>query len=316
MNEVPLMSEAEATFSGPSAGALLRQAREAAGLHIGALAVSLKVPVRKIEALEADRVDLLPDAVFARALASSICRTLKVNANPVLARLPQGLLPKLKTVENSLNATYQGSGVSGQSTLARRLSRPFVVIGLLLVAGAAFLLVMPMKTDTASEKTTEPIALPVPAVSSLPLPSPASVPNVAGESTGQKTPSGDLKLPEGTGEKAAQNAGQAVAAGATVSASMATEAKAPVSTPEIPGSGAEGVVVFSARGTSWIEVTDAAGVVQLRKTLSSGETAGASGLSPLKVVVGRVDSISLRVRGKEFDLAAVARDNVARFEVR
>ena len=36
-----------------TAGALLRQAREAAGLHIAALAVSLKVPVKKIEALEA-----------------------------------------------------------------------------------------------------------------------------------------------------------------------------------------------------------------------------------------------------------------------
>ena len=35
-----------------SAGALLREAREAAGLHIGALAVSLKVPVKKLEALE------------------------------------------------------------------------------------------------------------------------------------------------------------------------------------------------------------------------------------------------------------------------
>ena len=47
---------------GPSAGALLRSAREAAGLHIAALAVSLKVPVKKLEALEQDRMDLLPDA--------------------------------------------------------------------------------------------------------------------------------------------------------------------------------------------------------------------------------------------------------------
>ena len=49
--------------AGPAvtAGSLLREARAAAGLHIAALAVSLKVPVRKLEALEADRLYLLPD---------------------------------------------------------------------------------------------------------------------------------------------------------------------------------------------------------------------------------------------------------------
>ena len=50
------MSEAvlPATETRLSGGAMLRQAREAAGLHIGALAVSLRVPVKKLEALEAD----------------------------------------------------------------------------------------------------------------------------------------------------------------------------------------------------------------------------------------------------------------------
>ena len=54
------------------AGNLLRKAREATGLHVAALAVSLKVPVSKLEALEAGRIDLLPDLTFARALAASV----------------------------------------------------------------------------------------------------------------------------------------------------------------------------------------------------------------------------------------------------
>lgn len=37
-----------------TAGALLRQARESTGLHIAALAVAMKVPVKKLEALEAE----------------------------------------------------------------------------------------------------------------------------------------------------------------------------------------------------------------------------------------------------------------------
>ena len=69
-------------------GALLKNARQASGLHIAALAVTLKVPVKKLEALESDRLDLLADAVFVRALAASVCRTLKVDATPILALLP------------------------------------------------------------------------------------------------------------------------------------------------------------------------------------------------------------------------------------
>ena len=61
--------------SGPSAGALLRHARQAAGLHLDALSVALKVPIHKLEALEQDRHELLTDTVFVRALAASVCRT-------------------------------------------------------------------------------------------------------------------------------------------------------------------------------------------------------------------------------------------------
>ena len=67
---------------------LLKQAREAAGLHVAALAAALKVPVRKLEDLEAGRFDRLPDMTFARALASSACRHLKIDPAPVLAQLP------------------------------------------------------------------------------------------------------------------------------------------------------------------------------------------------------------------------------------
>ena len=55
-------------------GALLREAREAQGLHIAALAAAIKVTQKKLELLEADRFDALPDATFARALAQTVCR--------------------------------------------------------------------------------------------------------------------------------------------------------------------------------------------------------------------------------------------------
>ena len=76
------------------------------------------------------------------------------------------------------------------------------------------------------------------------------------------------------------------------------------------------VVVFTAKTESWVEATDAKGQVVLRRVLATGEVAGASGLLPLKVVVGRANATQVEIRGKAFDVNAIAKDNVARFEVK
>jgi cytoskeleton protein RodZ len=78
----------------------------------------------------------------------------------------------------------------------------------------------------------------------------------------------------------------------------------------------EAIISFSASGMSWIKVTDSQGKVTLQKTLAAGETASANGQPPLSVVVGKVDATQVQVRGKTFDLQTVARENVARFEVK
>ena len=123
--------------AGPTAGALLREAREAAGLHIAALALSLKVPVRKLEALEADRYDLLPDAVFVRALASSVCRTLKMDPAPVLDRLPQTSAPRLAQDAGGINAPFRAPGDSRGPSWIDQLSRPVFLAVFALLLGAA-----------------------------------------------------------------------------------------------------------------------------------------------------------------------------------
>jgi cytoskeleton protein RodZ len=63
-------------------------------------------------------------------------------------------------------------------------------------------------------------------------------------------------------------------------------------------------------------VTDGKGDIALRKQMQAGESAGASGPLPLRVTVGRVDNTVVQVRGKAFDVRAVSRNNVARFEVK
>ena len=64
------------------------------------------------------------------------------------------------------------------------------------------------------------------------------------------------------------------------------------------------------------EATDAKGQVVLHRILNAGEVASASGALPLKVVVGRANNTQVQIRGNAFDLNPVAKDNVARFEVK
>ncbi len=77
-----------------------------------------------------------------------------------------------------------------------------------------------------------------------------------------------------------------------------------------------GPLVLKAKVPSWVSVIDARGVSVFNKVLAAGEVAAVSGATPLKVTVGKADGTEVLVRGKAFDLAPVARENVARFEVK
>lgn len=284
-----------------SAGALLREARERAGVHIGALAVGLKVPVKKIEALESDRLDLLPDAVFARALASSIARTLKADPAPILAALPQGQTRGFE-VGGMVSPIKTDAGThSVVGALMGILRKPAVLIGSVLVIGALALVFVPM-----SEAPTSNQALTLPSTDSLAAAqagsdAAANLPKVASNDSPMGM-AGQLGLPA----TALPDSGKPTDAAMALGSGVEVQAK----------SGNSGLIVLNASGLTWVEVTDAAGVVQLRKTLNAGENASAGGSLPLKVVVGRVDSTQVQVRGKPFDMAPFGKDNVARFEVR
>ena len=294
-----------------TAGALLRRAREAAGLHVAALAVSLKVPVRKLEALEEDRWDVLPDAVFVRALACSVCRTLKIDPQPVLDRLPQSAAPRLIHAGEGINTPFRAPSDGAAPTWLNQLSRPTFLAVFALLLGALVLVLLPsmQQEDTVAAVTSPAPAISPPQAVSFPAPAVQSpVPGVSAVNVAQPAAAvGPASAPLPT----------AAASAMTVSTAPAKTAAAVATATDEPATSASGVVVFRAkRHPSWVEVTDAKGVVAVRRLLGPGEAAGASGALPLHVVIGRVDATEVQVRGKPFDLRRVSRDNVARFEVK
>ena len=296
-----------------TAGALLRDAREAAGLHIAALAVALKVPVAKLEALEADNFSALPDMVFVRALASSVCRTLKIDPQAVLALLPQGEGPRLSAGDVGLNAPVKGfASRSSAAPFKGAGSRSFVwAVGLLLI-GAALMMFLPRGLDAdlsallKQPETTTKIPMPtgnvaqeisvaVGAEQRDPAPAPAPAAGV-----GVELPAGESIKPAG------------IASHPIVLPSV--EASAPSSAPAADAP--SGVLAFKARSESWIQVRDAAGALVLQRNLAPNELVSVSGVLPLAVVIGRADATEVFVRGKPYDIGPVSRENVARFEVK
>jgi len=291
-----------------SGGAMLRKAREAEGLHIAALAVSLKVPVKKLEALEADRFDLLPDTVFVRALAASVCRTLKIDSAPILERLPHTTAPRLTTDESGINTPFRVPGNGSGFLFGNQLSKPYVLAVLVLLVGVVLLVFFPF--TQRSEVASVPASNSAAVISPLPTPVPLTSENSAATEAAAPTQLPSL-TPSSSAIPVAMNP-------ASVASSTSLPGPADTGLPVMgPSLGATtGMVVFKAHRSSWVEVVDASGAVQVRKTMADGEIVGASGVMPLSVVVGRADTTEVQVRGKPLDLTRIAKDNVARFEVK
>ncbi|MGK6307885.1 helix-turn-helix domain-containing protein [Variovorax sp. DT-64] len=292
---VPLMTGDNTHMS---AGDMLRQAREAHGLHLDMVAAALKVTPQKLAALESDDIEALPDPVFARALAASVCRALRIDPAPVLAKLPgaqpAGLAQADRTMSKPLPSQVRASS-SSNGLPSRRL---LTVVGLLLV-GAAVLFWLPQSIfDRVGEAISQ---ISRRADSSEPSAPSAQAP--AGPQAG------------GTVVESVQPAPLAVAS--APGGAPATAAAPAVQAPAPPPANAADLIVFIAREDSWVTVNEAGGKSLLRRTVQAGETVGLNGTLPLSVVVGRASAVDVQVRGKAFDLKPLTRGGgVARFEVK
>jgi cytoskeleton protein RodZ len=268
----PLASETEAQAP-MTAGALLRQAREDAGLSIEDVAYRVKIHVKKLAALEENQLDQIPNAVFLRAMASSVARTLHVEPQRILELLPDSPKPVFVNIEDNIKGSFgEPTHLSAKLRTFFSASSHVIFAGLLVVA-AALVYFSPhlesvwdsyfppsaeiTSTVTVVEVPLAPVALVVPA----PMPETALV----------------------------------------------------ASAPAVVAVSSE--LVFKVRGSSWIEVTDAAGIVLFQRRLEAGESATVSGALPLSVIVGRADLTDVQWKEKPFTLTGVTQDNVAKFKV-
>lgn len=290
-----------AAGSATTAGGLLRQARQAQGMHIAVLAASIKVTQRKLESLEADRYDELPDATFARALAQAVCRALKVDPAPVLALLPHSSGLRLEHVSEGLNTPFrEPTGRSAWTELGHWL-QPRVLAPLLLLAAAALIYWLPAgslrailapgagASSAAAGAASAVVDAPVLTEAPPPL---AAVPEVV-----PATP--------------------APAASPVVASPAGAADGVPITTAAASASDGLPVLTLRARSAStWIELQDASGRLVISRLLKPEESVTVDERQPpFKLKVGNAAVTEVEWRGRALDLKAAARDNVARLEL-
>ncbi len=293
------MSDAPEAASAPApttAGALLRQARQAQGMHIAMLAAATKVPQRKLEALEADRLDELLDATFTRALAQTVCRSLKIDPAPVLALLPQPPGHRLEQVSEGINAPFRERPGMAPRADWSAIGSPTVWAPLLILLLAAAVYFLPKGMVT------------------LPGASPASAPATSTPATTTVTTVMPAVAPASEATVATPAPAASVVVETVHSAPPVSDDAA--SAPGAASPGVAGVLQLRVSAESWVEVTDARGTALLSRLLQPGEAVGIDGAPPLRLTVGNASATQVTFRGQAVTLTGVSRDNVARMELK
>lgn len=274
-----------------TAGGLLRQARQAKGLHIAALAAAIKVVPRKLELLESDRIDQLPDATFTRALAQTVCRALKIDPAPILALLPPLNGHRLEQVAEGLNTPFRERPGRFVPKEWASMTSPALWLAAVLVAGAAAMYSMPAGW--------------------LPFLKPAATPASAASATPRVETIPTPPVPE-----PASSADSSTSMLEPVAPAVQPSADAVVGEPQAGATAATGPLQVRTTAQSWIDVTDARGQSLISRMVQPGERLDLDGVAPLKLRIGNAAGTQLTFRGQPVALAGYTRNNVAQIELK
>jgi cytoskeleton protein RodZ len=266
----------------PTAGALLRAAREAAGMSIDTAAQQLKLAPRQVIAIENDDFPQLPGRTFIRGFTRNYARLLRLDVDATLAALPgEGGA----TVDRpSLSPTPRAMGEIPIDAPSRpsfsRWAIPLALVAVVAVA-AWYEFARPQAATRRSAADKSVASAPVTGTIVTPLANPVT------------TDTAPVPAPRGEPVQKAE---------------PFTSSSAPAST---SANAIADTLGLSFRGNSWVEVKDRNGQTILSFTGASGTTQSVNGAIPLDVTIGNAPVVSITFRGQPVDLAPHTKQNVA-----
>ncbi|WP_158291741.1 helix-turn-helix domain-containing protein [Lampropedia puyangensis] len=336
-------------------GALLQHYRQERHVSLHELAAVLKVTPDKLDALERDAYEKLPDMVFTRALALSICRLLGADSAPVMALFPSASSPKLGRDSDGLNQPFKGGEqpTLGSSSIKEASSAPKVLLAvgaLLLAAVAVYFWPQVQRILNLDASQSSQIAngqgtvestnrgsgiqtLQVPGLAALqtanadssdgePVPAQAPESEEQSEETSSSTVAGAAPLGGANTAVVSSALTTAASHGTGLGAANVAQsaASAPAVNPVVNGEAATPVAAvdtirIEAQEPVWVQIRDQSNAIVHQSTLPKGRELAITNAPPLRVEIGRADAVKVTVKGQDFDVHPFARGNVARFEV-
>ncbi len=344
----PLSMEAEAPAPAAidSPGRALAQARQARNIEVIRIASELRLKPETVEALERDDFDNLPSPVFVAGYLRGYARLLGMDPDPLIARF-RSLHPHAEAPPPRASANL-GREVGGGHLFMRLVS---LVVVVTIVGGVAVWWSnrMPDGLGTEWEEHTGVPASDDADAILVDIEPPSEAP--PSEPAGPKEPLLDEADPGAGSEPAPELASKPAALITPESPNRPTPAPEPTQAPppvpvaEITGIADTEVVATETTpapnldkdavggdtappeppgtvqtelrftGPCWVDVRDSAGKSQLFGEMAKGDRHVLEGTPPYSLILGNAAAVELEVGGRPFDVRAIAKGNVARFEL-
>jgi cytoskeleton protein RodZ len=321
-------------------GALLAQQRQAKGWSVEHAASQLKFATRQVLALESDNYAALPGPVIVRGFVRAYAKLLGMDANALVATLPQGnAVPGERIMpQRTLSTPFSESPLPLGNR--KKLSPVwFVGVGavVLLVAAGVVL----HKTDVLDHMPQlawlKQVGKPAEVADSAAAQASAEqadLPPEVQEAADHGKPEKDEVAPDAgaaTASVAAASEPAAVPAAVVASTAVAPVSPVPAAAASVSApaansaapvagnlhvSNGKDLLRLNFREDSWVEIRRADNSTMISRLLKAGTTESFDITEPVILVVGNAAGVDASLRGSKLDLQASNNSNVARLNLK
>ncbi len=284
-------------------GVMLSSAREAAGISDKEIADQLRIPLLRLQALEADQYENLSAETFVLGYIRAYARAVNLEADMVIDAYYQYLGQLHKTTERITNPAESGGETA--EVASNFWQKPSVWIGGLLLAWLVLFNLFSGDSQSPQTLLEEKSAVKA-SVSDTVVIGP-SVETVTEGAVTEKAVDivSEVERVEGSDRIAEGSDHIAEGSNAAVQESEVPELVETESTIEASSGGAAGnldVLVLSFSGECWLEVTDSRGDVLNADLQQDGDRVVLEGIAPFDIMLGNVRAVDVTLNDEVVDL--------------
>ncbi len=283
-------------------GIMLRSAREAAGISDKEIADELRIPLLRLQALEADQYENLSAETFVLGYIRAYARAVNLEADMVIDAYYQYLGQLHKTTENITKAA-DSAGENVEVT-ANFWQKPSVWIGGLLLIWLVLFNVFsgdsqPSQTLLEEKPASEDSAPNVVNVEAVADEIVEPVVDVVGEAAVTESAVG---LVSADAIEDSITDSETSADIVSDQETVVTDQIKPESEASVGAAGNLDVLVLSFSGECWLEVTDSRGDVLNADLQQDGDRVVLEGIAPFDIMLGNVRAVSVTLNDESVEL--------------